>query len=246
MKAIRELEVARLKDVTRVVVHDNHPVVRSGLRSILTAAGLVIVGEAHGLLEAAAVVAATGPDVIVAGIEATDVRPVRRLRAASGRARILLLSTRGQQEVPDDVLEAGASGYLLSDASEQEIVDAVRTVALGGTYIDARVAPALVQVPQDRSTPKASGERLSPREQEILRLLALGHKNSEIANELSISVRTVESHRLHIQQKLGRPSRAEMFSIARMCGLLDDAVARADTSGLWAEVTRLDADGVPA
>lgn len=235
-----------MKDVTRVVVHDNHPVVRSGLRSILTAAGLVVVGEAHGLLEAAAVVAATGPDVIVAGIETTDVRPVRRLRAASGRARILLLSKRAQRKAPDDVLEAGAAGYLLSDATEQEIVDAVRTLALGGTYIDARVAPALMQVPQDRSVPEARRERLSPREQEILRLLALGHKNSEIAGELSISVRTVESHRLHIQQKLGRPSRAEMFRIARMCGLLDDAAPSLARSELWAEVTRLDADGVPA
>lgn len=235
-----------MKDVTRVVVHDNHPVVRSGLRTILTTAGLVVVGEAHGLLEAAAVVAATAPDVIVAGIQEGDMHPVRRLRSASGRARIVLLSTWRHHESADRILEAGASGYLLHDASEQEIVDAVRTVAMGGTYIDGRVMPSLAQVPRDREPVRSSEGRLSPREQEILRLLARGHKNSEIAHELSISVRTVESHRLHIQQKLGRPSRAEMFRIAKTWGLLDEPDLHMESSALWAEVTRIDADGVPA
>jgi two-component system response regulator NreC len=126
------------------------------------------------------------------------------------------------QEDPEfarQALGSGAAGYVLKEAADDELVEAVRRAAAGDTYLNPRLGAALASAP-----PKPSGppDDLSDREVEILRLIALGHTNVEIGEQLYLSVRTVESHRAHIQQKLRRSSRAELVRYALNHGLLED------------------------
>ena len=114
-------------------------------------------------------------------------------------------------------LRAGALGYVLKDAADGELVDAVRRVAEGGTYLNPALGARLATTPERPSGPPGD---LSGREAQVLRLIALGHTNAEIAEQLFLSVRTVETHRAHIQQKLGRSTRAELVRYALDNGLL--------------------------
>jgi two-component system response regulator NreC len=230
--------------LTRVVLSDSRAVVRSGLRHILTAAGLVVVGETRDVVEAAALIGAITPDVVVAGVRESEIGIVRRLRDAYRRVGVVVMSAGRDPERAHSALRAGASAYLLGDATEEEIVQAVKTAATGATYaVSRRVLP---NRSEHRPAIRGAGGDLSPREEQVLRLLALGHTNTEIARELTISVRTVESHRLHIQQKLGRPSRAELFRIADSFGLLDEIDLTDKPPTPLATVQRLDAEGISA
>jgi DNA-binding NarL/FixJ family response regulator len=211
--------------VIRVLVVDDHAVVRAGLRLLLDAEeDIETVGEAGDAREALFEVRSSKPDVILmdvglgagkSGIEAApDV-----LHEAPG-AKVLMLSMQDDPRYVRESFAAGASGYVLKEAADSELVTAVRQVASGTRYVDpvlgARIAAA------DAEAERAAEEDpLSDREREVLRLLALGHTNQEIAKTLFISVRTAETHRAHIMQKLRISTRAELVRYAIAQGFLD-------------------------
>ena len=209
----------------RVLLVDDHAVVRSGLRLLLDGAdGIETIGEAGDAREAVFEARAKKPDVILmdvvlgakSGIEATpDV-----LKEAPD-AKVLVLSMQDDPSYVREAFAAGASGYVLKEAADTELVAAVREVAAGGHYVHptlgARMAAA--EVAQARA---AEEDPLSEREREVLRLLALGHTNQEIAQTLYISVRTAETHRAHVMQKLRLRTRAELVRYALAHGLLEE------------------------
>jgi two-component system response regulator NreC len=208
---------------TRVLVADDHTIVRAGLRLLLDAQpDLEVVGEAGTGAEAVLQSRLLAPDVVLmdvvmpgeSGIQAT-----RRLLAESSAARVVVLSMQDDPRYVREAFDAGASGYVLKDAADTELVEAVREVASGGRYVNPALGARLLSAPLDERR-RAAGDPLSEREREVLTLLARGHTNQEIARRLYLSVRTVETHRAHVMQKLGLRSRAELVSYALEHGLL--------------------------
>ncbi len=209
----------------RVALCDDHAVVRGGLRRILSEeAGIEVVGEAGNAADAVALAAAESPDVFVMdlglpgvnGIEAT-----RQVRDASPATAVLVLTVHDDIAYLRRAFDAGASGYLVKDAADVELVLAVRHVAAGEEYVHPSLGAALLSTAASRARPSGPGGELSEREVDVLRLVALGHTNADIAEELFVSVRTVESHRAHVQQKLGFKARADLVRVARESGLID-------------------------
>jgi two-component system response regulator NreC len=207
----------------RVLIADDHAVVRAGLRLLLDAeADLEVVGEAGNGGEAVLRSRALEPDVVLmdvvmpgeGGVEAT-----RRLRAERPETKVLMLSMQDDPRYVREAFDAGASGYVLKDAADTEVVQAVRDVAAGGRYVNPALGAGLIEAAVEE-TRRAGADPLSDREREVLRLLAHGHTNQEISRQLYLSVRTVETHRAHIMQKLRLRSRAELVSYALEQGLL--------------------------
>jgi len=208
----------------RVLVVDDHAVVRAGLRRVLEAEpDIDVVGEAETGERAIFEAIESKPDVIVmdvvmpgkSGIEATP----EVLRAVP-TTRVLVLSMQDDPHYVRAAFEVGASGYVLKEAADNEVVGAVRAVAAGERYVHPALGARLVaaEVAERR---RADDDPLSDREREVLRLLALGHTNQEIAEMLFISVRTAETHRAHIMRKLGLSTRAELVRYALEQDLLD-------------------------
>jgi two-component system response regulator NreC len=202
-----------------IVLADPHRVVRAGLAMLLQAQGdLRVVSEAGDASGACRSVADHRPDVVVLEIamgEEPCADVISRILDASPATHVVVLTMHDDPGLARDALRAGASGYVLKQEAETELIEAVRMAAAGRTYLsaelEARVAMmAAAGVPDD----------LSAREVEVLRLLAVGHTNSEAAAKLFLSVRTIESHRAHIQHKTGRSSRADLVAYAREHGLL--------------------------
>jgi two-component system response regulator NreC len=208
----------------RTVVVDDHAVVRSGLRLLLDAEGdIEVVAEAGDAREAVFEARAHKPDVILLdvvmpGRSGIDVIP--DLLKESPESKILLLSMQDDAAYVREAFAAGASGYVLKEAADAEVVGAVRDVANGGRYVHPVLGARLVAAEAEAES-RAEQDPLSEREHEILRLLALGHTNQEIAGELYLSVRTVETHRSHIMQKLRISTRAELVRYALEQGMLD-------------------------
>jgi two-component system, NarL family, response regulator NreC len=210
-------------DPVRVLIVDDHAVVRSGLRSLLDAdPGLEVVGEAGNGQEAVFQNRTLKPDVVVMdvvmpgenGIEAT-----RRVLHERPEAKVLVLSMEDDPSYVREAFDAGASGYVLKEAADAEVVQAVREVAAGGRYVHPALGARLIEAEvQERR--RVETDPLSEREREVLRLLALGHTNQEIAASLFISVRTAETHRAHIMQKLHLRTRAELVRYALEHGVL--------------------------
>jgi two-component system response regulator NreC len=136
---------------------------------------------------------------------------IPRLRRESPGTQVVVLTMQDELAFAREALRAGALGYVLKDAADAELVEAVRSAAEGQTYLNARLRSRLTAEPP---RPAGALDHLSPRELEVLKLIALGHTNGEIASTLYLSVRTVESHRAHIQQKTGRTTRAELVGYA--------------------------------
>jgi two-component system, NarL family, response regulator NreC len=186
---------------------------------------LEVVGEAGDMRNAVFEARALKPDVILmdvvmpgaSGIDAT----LAVLKEAPD-AKVLVLSMQDDPRYVREAFSAGASGYVLKEAADAELVDAVREVAGGGRYVHPELGARLVAAEADERA-KAEDDPLSDREREVLRLLALGHTNQEIAKMLYLSVRTVETHRAHIMQKLRLDTRAELVRHAIDQGLLDEA-----------------------
>ncbi|MGL6279184.1 MAG: response regulator transcription factor, partial [Gaiella sp.] len=155
------------------------------------------------------------------GLEAAE-----EIIAASKGARVLVLSMQDDPTYVREAFAAGASGYMLKEAADIELVQAVREVASGGRYVHPTLGARLAQAEVEAAR-RAADDPLSEREREVLRLLALGHTNQEIAKQLYISVRTAETHRAHIMQKLGLSTRAELVRYALANGMLDDPDAAA-------------------
>ncbi len=197
----------------RIVLADDHAVVRSGLRLLLeNEPDLEVVAEAGDIGSARRYVRGHHPAVLVLDLNMPDGSGLERIasiRAESPATQIVVLTAHREPAVARQALGAGALGYVLKDAADDELVEAVRQVACGESFLDPRLSALLASEP---STGPRDG--LSEREVGVLRLLALGHTNAEIAEQLYLSVRTVESHRLHIQRKLGRSTRAELVGYA--------------------------------
>jgi two-component system, NarL family, response regulator NreC len=211
-------------DELRILLVDDHAVVRSALRHVLDGeADVRVVAEAASGDRAVAEARRHQPDVIVMDLQmptgdAVDHMPAV-LRAAP-QARILVLSMRDEPATVRSAFAAGASGYVLKEAADTELVNAVRAVASGQQYVQAALGARLLAA---RSSPDAKRpDGLSEREREVARLLALGHANAEIAKILWISPRTAETHRSHVMRKLGLSTRAELVQYAIRTRLLDE------------------------
>ncbi len=209
----------------RVVVVDDHAVVRSGIKLLLDRHDDIdVVGEAGNAQDAVFRVRELTPDVILLdlvmpGESGIEVLP-KLLKEASG-AKVLVLSMQDEPSYVREAFAAGASGYVLKEAADEEVVTAVREIAGGGSYVHPTLGARMVTA-DAAARAAADADPLSDREREILRLLALGHTNQEIAKLLYISVRTAETHRAHIMQKLRLTTRAELVRHALAHGLLND------------------------
>lgn len=211
-------------EAIRVALCDDHAVVRSGLRRILLdEPDIDVVGEAGSA--AAAVVLATDlrPDVFVMDLglpDADGIEATRQILSASPETAVLVLTVHDDIAYLRRAFDAGASGYLVKDAADVELVVAVRRVAVGDEYVHPSLGAALLSPEASQARPAGPGGELSEREVDVLRLVAMGHTNADIADQLFVSVRTVETHRAHVQQKLGVKARADFVRIAQEHGLL--------------------------
>jgi len=210
-------EVAQEK--TTVVLVDDHAVVRGALKALLDGQeDLEVVGEAGDIASGRMIVAEKRPHVLVLDVNLPDglaVDAVPQLREESPDTKIVLLTMERDLTLARRALDAGANGYLFKDSAHLELIEAVRAAAANETHLAPAVAAGL------KNNTTEEKPLLSPRETDVLKLMALGHTNREIGEQLSLSVRTVETHRAHIQQKLGLSSRPELTRYALANGLLE-------------------------
>jgi two-component system response regulator NreC len=208
----------------KVLVVDDHAVVRSGLRRVLDAEkDIDTVAEAASAERAVFEALEHRPDVVLLDLVMPGKSGIEGLPAllqAAPEAKVLVLSMQDDPQYVREAFEAGASGYVLKEAADTEVVGAVRAVAAGERYVHPTLGARLVAAEAEERK-RAASDPLSEREREVLALLALGHTNQEIAALLYISVRTAETHRAHIMQKLGLASRAELVRYALDHGLIE-------------------------
>jgi two-component system, NarL family, response regulator NreC len=203
----------------RVVIADDHSVVRRGLRQVLEGdSGIEVVAEAEDVDSARRYVRGHKPDVLVLDLNmpgGSTLDAIPEIRAESPGTQIVILTMQNEPAYARQALAAGVKGYVLKEAADTELVEAVRRAAAGDTYLNPRLGARLAAEP-----PPGPPDGLSEREVEVLRMIALGHTNAEIADQLYLSVRTVETHRAHIQQKLRLASRSELVRYALDHGLV--------------------------
>ena len=213
-----------MPDVIRIALCDDHAVVRGGLRRILDADDLEVVGEAGTVKEAIALAASCLPDVFVMDLGLPDgsgIDATAEVLRVSPVTRVLVLTAHDDIAYLRRAFEAGAVGYLVKEAADIELVQAVRQVASGKQYVHPSLGAALLAPDAPPARLGGPGGELSDRELEVLRMMALGLTNTEISQRLYVSVRTVETHRSHIHQKLNVRNRAELVRRAKEAGLLD-------------------------
>jgi DNA-binding NarL/FixJ family response regulator len=210
--------------IIRVLIVDDHAVVRSGLRKVLESEpDIEVVGEAGDAKSAVFQTRATKPDVILMDVVMpgkTGIEAIPEVLPDAPEAKVLILSMQDDPHYVREAFDAGASGYLLKEAADTDVVAAIREVAAGRRYVHPALGARLVAADSEERK-RAEEDPLSDREREVLRLLALGHTNQEIATRLFISVRTAETHRAHVMQKLRLQSRAELVRYALEQGLLE-------------------------
>ena len=210
--------------IVRVLIVDDHAVVRSGLRKVLESEpDIEVVGEAGDAQNAVFQTRATKPDVILMDVVMpgkTGIEAIPEVLHDAPEAKVLILSMQDDPRYVREAFKAGAVGYVLKEAADTELVAAVREVAGGGRYVHPTLGARLVTADAEEQK-RAAEDPLSDRERAVLRLLALGHTNQEIASQLFISVRTGETHRAHIMQKLRITTRAELVRYALTQGLLE-------------------------
>jgi two-component system response regulator NreC len=204
----------------RVVIADDHSVVRRGLRQVLDAdGGFDVVAEASDLDSARRYVRGHHPDVLVLDLNmpgGSTLDGIPEIRAECPETQIVVLTMQDEPAYARHALGAGALGYVLKEAAEAELVEAIQRAAVGDTYLNPRLGARVAAEP-----PPGPPDGLSDREAEVLRLIALGHTNGEIADQLYLSIRTVETHRAHIQQKLRVGTRSELVRYALDHGLVE-------------------------
>jgi two-component system response regulator NreC len=210
----------------RIVVADDHLVVRTGLRMVLDAeADFEVVAEAGDVPSAIRCLRGYRPDVLLLDLNMpgeSSVSAMPRIAEEFPDTAIVVLTMQDQPSFAREALRRGARGYVLKEAADTELVEAVRAVAGGRTYVTPTLGARLAL---DRDDAAGRPDGLTARELEVLRLIVLGHTNADIASQLFLSVRTVESHRAHIQEKLGRGTRAELVRYALDQGLLRPAIS---------------------
>ncbi len=216
------------KDTVRVLIVDDHTLVRSGLRLLLEAETDISVDDEAGDAEQAIRLARLHkPDVILLDVVmpgGSGLEAIPDIRSAAPDAKILTLSMQDDPSYVRQAFAAGASGYVLKEAADDELLAAVREVAAGGNYVDPQLGARLAAAAAT-ATAEAESDPLTDREHEVLRLLALGHTNQEIAQMLYLSVRTAETHRARIMQKLGLSTRADLVRYAIDHGVLAEDAA---------------------
>jgi two-component system, NarL family, response regulator NreC len=209
----------------RVLIVDDHAVVRSGLRHILECDGAIeVVGEAGDARHAVFEARATQPDVILMDVGLPDTSGIEAIPVVltdCPETRVLILSMQDDPRYVREAFAAGAAGYILKEAADTDLVAAIQEVAAGGLYLHPALGARMIAADASAVT-KAQNDPLSARERDVLRLLALGHTNQEIAEILFLSVRTAETHRAHIMQKLRLQTRAELVRHAMTHGLMGD------------------------
>jgi two-component system response regulator NreC len=214
----------------RVLICDDHALVRAGLHRLLESEPEIdVVGEAADAEQALAAIARLHPDVLLLDVVMpgrSGIAALPDLLAASPETRVLLVSMQDDPSYVRQAFAVGASGYLLKEAADAELVQAIRDVAAGERYVHPMLGARLASA-ETPAGPTTGTRRLSARESVVLRLLALGHTNREVAEQLSISVRTAETHRSHIMQKLELATRAELVRHALATGALDTERASA-------------------
>src|SRR3954452_9121024 len=222
--AARLRQMAAQEEIT-LVLADEHAVVRSGLRLLLESEdGFTVLAEAGDVDGAVRATLGHKPTVLVLDLnmpgEQTSLEAMPRIAEVSTDTRIVVLTMQEDPQFARQALRSGALAYVLKEAADTELVEAVRRAAAGETYLNPRLGAALAAAPPESAGPP---DNLTEREVDVLRLIALGHTNAEIGEQLFLSVRTVESHRAHIQQKLRLSSRAELVRYALEHGMLDIA-----------------------
>jgi two-component system response regulator NreC len=219
---LSEMEQEAQSPSIRLILADDHAVVRSGLRMLLDSEpGFEVVAEASDVDSAKRYVRGHHPDVLVLDLNmpgGSSLEAIPVIREESPETQIVVLTMQQEPAFARQALGAGALGYVLKEAADDELVEAVRNAAVGESYLNPRLGARMAAEP-----PPGPPDDLSEREVDVLRLIALGHTNAEIGEQLYLSVRTVETHRSHIQQKLRLSSRAELVGYALKRGLISSA-----------------------
>ena len=211
----------------RVFIADDHAVLRAGLKLLIgVESDMEVVGEAGDGPATIHGTQATAPDVVLLDLSMPGPRPtqtIAALVALTPRPRVLVLTMHDDLPSMQAALLAGASGYIVKQAADVELLTAIRAVHRGRTFVDLTRPGAPTQGHQPRPTPPGGQPKaLSGREAEVLRLLARGHTNQEAADRLAVSVKTIETHRKRLSDKLGLKGRAELFRFAVEVGLFED------------------------
>jgi two-component system, NarL family, response regulator NreC len=205
---------------TTIVLADDHTVMRNALRLLLDAeADFEVVAEAGDADSAVRFVRGHKPAVLILDLNMpgrSSLDAIPDILEASSQTEIVVLTMQNEPAFARRALQAGVRGYVLKEAADAELVQAVRSAAAGKTYLQPALGARLAAAADGREA-----DELSERERDVLRLIALGHTNAEVAEQLYISIRTVESHRAHIQQKLRLSSRAELVRYALEHGMVE-------------------------
>ena len=219
-----------MSDAIRIFLADDHAVLRAGLKSLLNAEpDMQVVGETGGDKNCVEAIVSLKPDVTLLDLNmpcCSGLDVLEELRRQIPNSRVLVLTMHDDTGYLRQVLAAGGAGYVLKEAADTELLTAIRTVHNGGVFLHPEHTNVLLEGPQnqaqsqsDRDTPLT---RLSERELEVLRLISLGHTNKEIANMLCLSVKTVETYKARVMEKLDLRSRAALVRFALKHGLLDE------------------------
>lgn len=215
-----------MAELVRVLVVDDHTVVRKGLCSLLTTKyGLEVVGEAADGVEAVDMASKLQPDVILMDLvmpRMTGLEAIIEIRKENPRARILVLTSFSDDAQIVAAIKAGAMGYVLKDASPDELIHTIRGVYMGNLSIPAEMMQLVLTGPPERVEEGAPGSELTAREMDVLRELGLGHSNQEIAAALSVSTTTVRTHVSSILRKLELENRTQAALYAIQAGLMED------------------------
>jgi len=203
-----------------VIIADDHAIVRAGLRTLISSeSDLALIGEATGGLEAIEKVHQFSPDVLVLDISMPDkdgIEVIRALKTEGNTCAILVLTVHEDDALLHEAIRLGAAGYILKHAAESELISAIRSVFHGDLYVHPKMIRSLLQPePMVAVKEQPTLENLTSREEEVLKLIVQGYTNKQVADELSISVRTVESHRANLTEKLGIRSRVDLLRYAR-------------------------------
>ncbi len=204
----------------KVIIADDHAIVRAGLRTLITSEkDLSLIGEAAGGLEAIEKVHQFSPDVLVLDISMPDkdgIEVIRTLKEEGETCAILVLTVHEDEAMLRESIRFGAAGYILKHAAESELISAIRSVFRGELYIHPKMIRSLLQPEPTTGAPELSTmEKLTTREEDVLKLIVQGYTNKQVADELGISIRTVEGHRANLTDKLGIRSRVDLLRYAR-------------------------------
>jgi len=207
----------------RILLADDHAIVREGLKRLIESQpGMSVVGEAETGAEATAKTLELRPDIAVLDIsmgEVNGARATREIRQHCPATKVLALTVHEDKSYLHELLEAGASGYILKRAASDELVHAITMIGNGGIYVDPRIAAKLIPTPHYHPRPDSHAD-LSARETEVMRLIAQGFSNKEISVQLGVSVKTIETYKARSMEKLGLRSRVDIVRMATKRGWL--------------------------